>query len=115
MKAIQIGLLAISLIPAVALAEYVGPAASTATTVKSILDNPVNDQTVVLRGHLLRRLSSDKYQFSDGSGEIRVDIDAKYIPADKISDKTVVELHGKVDKEWRETTEIDVHEVKVVR
>lgn len=98
------------------MAEYIGPAAQVvATAVKAILANPVDDQQVVARGHILRQVSKDKYIFSDGTAEIRVDIDAKYFPVEKISDKTIVEIRGEVEKDFLESPEIDVHAVTVVR
>jgi len=47
--------------------------------------------------------------------EIRVDIDAKHFPAQKVDDKVKVELRGEVEKDFMETPEIDVDVLIVLR
>ena len=100
----------------VASAQYVGPSSQTQPrSVAAILKNPVDDQAVVLSGFILRKVGNEKYIFSDGTGEIRVDIDAKHFPAQKIDDKVKVELRGEVEKDFMETPEIDVDMLIVQR
>ena len=100
----------------VASAQYVGPSLQTAPrSVADIVKNPVGDQAVVLRGFLLRKVGNEKYIFSDGTAEIRVDIDTKLFPLEKIDDKVKVELRGEVEKEFMETPEIDVDVLLIVR
>lgn len=95
--------------PLVGQAQYTGPSTHhTPATVAEILKKPVDDQDVVLRGHLLRKVGNDKYIFSDGTGEIRVEIDAKDFPPEQIDDKTQVEIHGEVEKDFLVSPEIDV-------
>lgn len=97
-------------------AQYVGPSSQAAPrSVAEILKNPVDDQAVVLRGFILRQVGNEKYIFSDGTAEIRVDIDAKHFPPEKIDDKVQVELRGEVEKDFMETPEIDVEVLLVVR
>jgi uncharacterized protein (TIGR00156 family) len=100
-------------------AQFVGsgnPAtAETKWTVAEILKNGIDDQRVVIRGNVLRRLYGDKYMFSDGTGEIRVDIDQEEWPKEPVTDKTTVELIGKIDTEWSRPTEIDVKVLRVVK
>lgn len=98
-----------------ALAQYTGPGAQgVAVSVQDILDNPVDDQRVILRGHLVRQVSDDKYLFSDGLKEIRVEIDRKRFPAQSIDEKTRVEIVGEVEKDFLESPEIDVEVMRVV-
>jgi uncharacterized protein (TIGR00156 family) len=100
---------ALSLSATVAQAQYVGPSTTTNyKNVAEILKNPVDDTVVVLSGHLLRKVGKEKYIFSDGSAEIRVEVDAKYFPATPISDKTKVQITGEVEKEFMSSPEIDV-------
>ena len=80
-----------------------------------ILKNPVDDQAVVLRGFILSKVDKEKYMFSDGTGQIRVDIDSRLFPFEKIDDKVKVELRGEVEKEFMETPEIDVDVLTVLR
>jgi len=95
--------------PAVGQAQYTGPSTHHApATVAEILKNPVDDQDVVLRGHLLRKVGNEKYIFSDGTGEIRVEIEAEDFPPEQIDDKAQVEIRGEVEKDFLESPEIDV-------
>lgn len=95
-------------------AQYSGPSSQARPqSVAEILKNPIDDQAVVLSGFILRKIGKEKYIFSDGTAEIRVDIDAKHFPAQKIDDKVKVEIRGEVEKEFMETPEIDV-EVLIV-
>ena len=97
-------------------AQYAGPSSQTAPrSVADIVKNPMDDQAVVLRGFLLRKVGNEKYIFSDGTAEIRVDIDTKLFPLEKIDDKVKVELRGEVEKEFMETPEIDVDVLLIVR
>lgn len=92
-----------------AFAGYTGSASQQhLSSVKSVLAKPVDDQFVALKGHLLKQLSSDKYLFSDGTGEIRVEIDNDLFPSQPINDKTLIEIRGEVEKDFMESPEIDV-------
>ena len=77
-------------------AQYVGPTTGPAApaNVAAILKNPVDDQAVVLRGNLLRKVGNEKYTFSDGTAEIRVEIDDKVFMNRKIDARTQVEIRG---------------------
>jgi uncharacterized protein (TIGR00156 family) len=117
-KQISLALAAVSIFSFAsgASAQYVGPSSQTAPrSVAEILKNPVDDQAVVLRGFILRQVGNEKYIFSDGTAEIRVDIDNKLFPLEKIDDKVKVELRGEVEKDFMETPEIDVDVLVVVR
>lgn len=97
-------------------AQYVGPSTQVRPqSVAEILKNPMDDQAVVLSGFILRKVGNEKYIFSDGTAEIRIDIDAKHFPAQKIDDKVKVQLRGEVEKDFMETPEIDVDVLIVLR
>ncbi|MET3230969.1 UNVERIFIED_ORG: uncharacterized protein (TIGR00156 family) [Burkholderia sp. 1263] len=98
-------------------AQYKGPGAEpTATSVKQLLDGGRDDQSVVLRGRLVKQLGGDRYQFADSTGQIQVDIDHRRWPAGQpISDTSLVELRGEYDKELVGTSEVDVHEIRVIK
>jgi uncharacterized protein (TIGR00156 family) len=76
--------------------------------------NPIDDQEVLFRRKLLKKLSSDKYLFSDGTGEIRIEIDNDDFPGQKVSESTVVEIYGEIEKDYLETPEIDVERLIIV-
>ncbi len=99
-----------------ALAQYTGPTHQVPLgTVAAVLKNPVDDQAVTLRGVLQRQVGNEKYIFSDGTGEIRVDIDAKHLAGLKINEKTKVELRGEVEKDFLESPEIDVDAITAMK
>jgi uncharacterized protein (TIGR00156 family) len=96
-------------------AQYFGPGAQGASNnVKAVLDNPVDDQVVVLRGNLTSQIGAEKYMFSDGSGQIRVEVDDDVFPRHRIGRETVVELYGEVEKDFMQNPEIDVDRVLIV-
>jgi uncharacterized protein (TIGR00156 family) len=96
-------------------AQYFGPGAQGASNnVKAVLDNPVDDQYVVLRGNISSQVGSEKYLFSDGSGQIRVEIDDDVFPRHRIGPETTVELYGEVEKDFMQSVEIDVDRLLIV-
>jgi uncharacterized protein (TIGR00156 family) len=110
-----------------AFAQYTGPGASapattttaaptTTTTVKQLLDAGKDDQRVVLRGHIARSVGDEKYEFTDGTGQVRLEIDHKRWPAGQpVSEKSTVELTGKYDKELIGKSKVEVKEIKVIQ
>ena len=69
---------------------------------------------MVLKGYLVEQLSSDKYRFSDGKNEIRVEIDRKRLPARPLDASTRIEIRGKVEKDFLQSPEIDVKALTVI-
>ena len=57
-----------------------------------------------------KTLSKGKYQFSDNTGVIVLDIDDEVMGNMQILSEDIVEIHGEVDKGWF-STEIDVEEI----
>lgn len=105
----------VSLAATAAQAQYVGPGSpGVATDVAAILAKPQDDQPVVLKGYLVEQLSSDKYRFSDGKNEIRVEIDRKRLPARPLDASTRIEIRGKVEKDFLQSPEIDVKALTVI-
>ncbi|MDM0046969.1 NirD/YgiW/YdeI family stress tolerance protein [Variovorax dokdonensis] len=91
-----------------ALAQYAGPSGVAASTVSSLLKSGTDDQPVILRGRITKRLTDDKYEFTDRTGSIRVDIDSDRFPPEVIDDKTLVEIHGEFEKDFMQSPEIEV-------
>src|SRR5262245_46263679 len=78
LPAVSTFVLVASLATAASLAQYAGP--STAPQFRAIADilkNPVDDAQVVLEGYVSKQVSKEKYLFTDGQSEIRVEIDSK--------------------------------------
>ena len=97
-------------------AQFAGAQGTPVSSVADVLKVGTDDQRVILRGNILRRLYGDKYIFSDGTAEIRVDIDADEWPAGQpVNEKTMVEIIGKIDTDWGRVSEIDVKVLRVVK
>lgn len=97
-----------------AAARYAGPTTVQPTTVKALLADGKDDQNAILRGRIVSHDGGEHYTFDDGTGRIRVEIDAKRFPADRpIDDKMKVELVGELDRGFR-SVEFDVDQVRVL-
>jgi len=98
-----------------AAAQYTGPTnAPSGQSVNTILSKPVDEQAVRLQGKLLKKTGSEKYIFSDGTGEIVAEIDDKDFPKQAVDENTVVEITGEVDTGLRRPPEIEVDTVRVL-
>ncbi len=106
--------LAFSLTAATAWAQYAGPGA--APQVRSVAEalKAADDTPVVIEGRILRQVGKEKYLFSDGKAEIRVEIDAKHFPTVRVDENTRLRLRGEVEKDFLESPEIDVDHVEVL-
>lgn len=108
--------IAASLFVLPASAQYVGPNSTPQLTqAAEILKNPKDDADVTVQGHLLRKVRDEKYMFSDGSGEIVVEIDDDDFPRQPVDETTKVELVGEVDTSRRRAPEIDVDTVRILQ
>ena len=107
---------ALSAVSGLALAQYVGPgngSLRTPSSLTELLQSPVDGQGVQLRGKLLQQLNHNKYLFSDGKSQIRVQINLEVFPKQPIDDRTEIEIVGRVEKDFMETPEIDVSAIEV--
>lgn len=106
-----------------AYAQYTGPveknaktaASHVATTVKEVLANPKDDQKVILEGTLVKKISDDEYRFSDGTGEITVEIDEDDFPKEAVGADTKVKIEGEVDTHLLKDADIEAERVTVVK
>ena len=101
----------------VAHAKYTGPGADNPapSNIAEVLENGQDDQNVILRGHLIEQVGKEKYIFADDSGKIRVDIDNDDFQNITIDEKTVIEIHGEIEKDFMESPEIDVDTITIVK
>lgn len=97
-----------------AVAGYTGPTTVQPTTVKALLANGKDEQNAILRGHIVSHDGGEHYTFDDGTGRMRVEIDAKRFPAGHpIDDKMTVELVGELDRGFK-SVEFDVDQVRLL-
>ena len=99
--------------PGAARAEYVGPN-SGAKTVQQIKAQPIDGQTVELRGSLTRKTAPDLFVFKDASGEITVKISPKVVPRAQVRPDTPIELRGQVETGWQNGPRIDAEDVIIL-
>ena len=84
---------------------YVGPGPEfvTAKQARGMRD----DTPVALKGYIIKSLGGEKYLFQDESGTITLDIDDKRWAGQTVGAEDMVEIHGKIDKDWADL-EIEV-------
>jgi len=95
---------------------YTGPSSVAMTTAKELLANGKDDQYAKLKGKLTSHKGGEDYEFTDATGKITVEIDAKHFPQGvNIDQNTIIELTGEFDKETFGESTFDVKQVKVAQ
>ncbi|MCB5362873.1 NirD/YgiW/YdeI family stress tolerance protein [Pusillimonas sp. CC-YST705] len=103
-------------LPLAAQAAYVGPSVmKEKSSVRDVLDKPVDGQPVKLQGKLLRQTAKSLYLFSDGSAEITVEIDAEDFPREPVDENTEVLISGEVDTGLKRPPKIEVEQISIVQ
>lgn len=105
---------ALTLAATTAFAQYVGPNATPTVSSVAAALKAADDTPVVLEGRILRQVGKEKYLFSDGQSDIRVEIDAKDFPNVRVDENTRLRIRGEVEKDFLESPEIDVDRVEVL-
>ena len=94
---------------------YAGPSSVPLMKAKDLLDKGKDDQHARLQGKLSSHKGGEEYEFTDQSGKITVEIDARHFPAGVgIDQNTVVELTCEFDKETFGESSFEVTQLKVV-
>ncbi|CAG9229104.1 YgiW/YdeI family stress tolerance OB fold protein [Burkholderia vietnamiensis] len=115
-KRFSILAVALATLSAGAHAQYTGPSAAAATTVKDLLATGKDDQPVQLHGRIVRHVGGDDYAFADATGTIRVEIDRKLWAAGQpVSEQSDVKLTGEFERKWSGSVKVDVDRVDVLR
>lgn len=105
-----------------AFAQYQGPGgtqnavanvAYPMATVAAIKADPKDDMKVSLEGRLLSKTGHETYVFSDGTGEINVEIDDDDFPNEPVTADTIVILQGEVDTHLLKDADIDVDVITI--
>ena len=84
------------------------------TTIAQILDDPEDDRDVRIRGQILEQVSTEKYAFSDETGQIRIEIDEDVRPGRDIRIGMRVEIRGEIETAFLRQPEIDVEHLVVL-
>lgn len=101
-------------------AAFIGPDSTVqCRSIKEILENPVDDARVVLKGKILEKVKHEKYLFADSTGKILIDIDDKRLRHIDVSPKNTIEIRGEIDvNRWfsgESQIEIDVKFVRIIK
>lgn len=119
-------LTALALASTGAYAQYTGPSATpnaqkntatanAVTSVKQVLASGKDDQRVTVQGHIVRHVRGKHYVFSDGTGELNIELKDRVMPVGQtFNDKTKVMLSGKLDKDWNEPLELEVKQMRMM-
>ena len=93
-------------------AQYAGPGVAP-SNVRALLAEGKDDMAVSLQGKIVRHMGSDKYRFTDSTGEITLEIEAKHWPAGTpVDEKTEVRVHGEFDKSLMGEPEVEVSRIE---
>lgn len=125
MKKLLYLIAAVIFVSGAAFADFTGPSSYPAGpgfngganySISSIKDvtGMYDDQIAVVQGNIIKRLSDDKYLFKDKTGEMVVEIDYKYWAGLQVDEKNILELTGKVDRDYNAVS-LDVFMVKKIK
>jgi nucleic acid-binding domain protein len=95
-------------------AAFVGPTELKPTTVAEVKSLP-DETSVVLQGYIEKQLGGEDYLFKDGSGDIKVEIDAKKWGGLTVTPKDKVEIRGEVDTHKHKPTDIEVDTIHLLK
>ncbi len=97
-----------------AMADFKGPAGAETATVAQAKE--MHDDThVILKGTIEKALGDEDYLFKDKTGTIRVEIDDDVWKGVDVTPADTVEIRGEVDTHFYKPTEIDVHQIQLVK
>ncbi|CAM3544026.1 NirD/YgiW/YdeI family stress tolerance protein [Parendozoicomonas haliclonae] len=90
---------------------YQGPVEITA--LKDLQGFTLSDQDVVVEGHIVRQINHDTFMFSDGTGEMMIELDDDIrLPAEGLNENVRVRLFGEYDAGMDK--EIEVEQLQVL-
>jgi len=96
-------------------ADYTGPGSGPEPrSVAEILEAPRDHKHVSIEGTLTRKIGDEKYMFSDGTGEIKVEIDDDDLPAKSVDERTKLVITGEVEPRFLRAPKIEVDTVRAV-
>lgn len=95
-------------------AQYVGQNNAKYTKLADLLESGSDDDYVQLEGQLVGKVGSEKYTFSDGSQEVRVEIDSDEFPPQPFDENAIIRIEGEFEKDFMESPEIDVERLTIV-
>ncbi|MDR3053999.1 MAG: NirD/YgiW/YdeI family stress tolerance protein [Zoogloeaceae bacterium] len=95
-------------------AQYLGPGAQAPSQSVAAALSAKDDSLVDISGYIIKQLTHEKYIFSDGKDQVRIEIDRDIFPNHGINEKTRVRIRGEVEKDFLESPEIDVESIDIL-
>lgn len=93
---------------------FTGPGAVAVNTVQGAL-NAYDDTIVTLTGKITRQVAHEKYEFSDSTGTIIIEIDDDEWYGVQVGPNDTVQIRGEVDSKTFRRNEIDVKFITKVK
>lgn len=93
---------------------FTGPGAVAVNTVQGAL-NAYDDTIVTLTGKITRQVAHEKYEFSDNTGTIIIEIDDDEWYGVQAGPNDTVQIRGEVDSDTFRRNEIDVKFITIVK
>ncbi|QCJ71651.1 TIGR00156 family protein [Providencia heimbachae] len=91
---------------------FSGPNESQTTVAKAL--EMSDDSWVILQGTIVKQLDNKHYEFTDGTGNITLEIDHKRWNGVNVTPKDKVEIRGKIDKDWN-SREVEVKQIQIMK
>lgn len=98
-----------------AVAQYTGPGkADPLTSVADVRMKPTVGQPVAIEGRLAKRVGQGQYMFTDGTGEILVQIPRALLQGQSLDAGSMIRIRGRIAQDYRSTPRIDVAQLEVL-
>ncbi len=99
-------------------ADFVGPDKTPHyNSVKDVLDTPVDDVKIVLRGKITEKIAHERYKFSDDTGTIIVQIKDRLMKTITVKHTSTIEIYGEIEVKYSplKTVEVEVDLVRLIK
>jgi uncharacterized protein (TIGR00156 family) len=91
---------------------YTGPVELTNVAALGKDSRLYTDEDIILEGYIIRQVRKDEFIFSDGDGEIRIELDDDIQLTGSIDDKSKVRLYG--EYEGGQTPKVEVEQIQIL-
>ncbi len=97
------------------LAEFQGPGAVTKLTTVKAASAMSDDDKVTLEGFIVKQIKDGHYLFTDSTGEIEIEIEAKDFRGLVVTPQAKIRIIGEVEKSLFSSAKIEVDSVQRIK